>query len=673
MDNNNVTKKQEVSEILTDKMMPYSMSVLTSRALPALEDGFKPSQRKVLTTMYNMHLFNQRSKSANIEGQVMKLNPHAGSYGTMVRLTREAESLLTPFVWGKGSFGKHYSSETEPAAARYTEAQLAPICHELFDNIRKNEDNMIDNYDGTMKEPRFVSAPFPNILANPNMGIAVGFACNFPSFNLIELCNATEQVIKNFNKSDKDLMKLIRKEMPTVDFSTGGEVLVDKEELDNIYLNGQGKVVIRSVFTNDDKNRILEVDEIPYSTSLENIIDDVIKAYKENRIDEITGVRDETDKNGLKIAIDYKRGTDVEELKKKLLALTRLQDTFSVNMNLVYDNTPQAMGVIDILKKWVDHRRVWVETELKYDLREKKALLHLLEGLEKILLDIDKAVKIVKDSKNDEEVIAGLKSGFGIDDIQAEYVAEIKLRNFNKDYILNKTKEIKNLKKEIKDLENTLKNGIDNKMIEDLERVKNKYGIERKSKVIEDWEELPTFRKNAKPELKTEGNSILFTGHDQVKRVAETSAAKTPAGFVKHNIPNTSELLIFTSLGKVFKWAINKIPEGNNVKVAEIKQIAKKLEMGESVIYTTPLIPENNLVVIYDNGKLAKFSLSQYETIGNKLMFKTGLNQKSPIDYIEAISEDKEIRLDNYQEPINTADYELMASKTVGGRKIKTK
>ena len=669
----NKVRKQEVSKILVDKMMPYSMSVLTSRALPELVDGFKPSQRKVLATMNNMHLFNQRAKSANIEGQVMRLNPHAGSYNTMVRLTRQAESLLTPFVEGKGSFGKHYSSETEPAAARYTEAQLAPICHELFDNLKKNPANMIDNYDGTMKEPRYLSAPFPNILANPNMGIAVGFACNFGSFNLIELCKATEKVISNYDKSDKDLLKLILKEMPTMDFSTGGEILLDNEEMKNIMTTGQGKVVIRATFTDDAKNRILEVDQIPYSTSLENIIDDIIKAYKENKIEEITGVRDETDKNGLKIAIDYKRGADVELLKKKLLSLTRLQDTFNVNMNLVYENTPQQMGAIDILKHWVEHRRVWVETELKYDLKEKQDLLHLLEGLEKVLLDIDKAVKIVKDSKNDEEVISGLKKAFKIDDIQAEFVAEIKLRNFNKDYILNKTKEIKNLKKEIKELEETIKDGIDAKLIADLHRIINKYGIERKSKIITEWEELPQFRKNSKPELKTEGNSIIFTSSHTVKRMSETSGAKTPAGFNKYIVPNTGELLVFTSLGKVFKWNINKLKEGNNIKVAEIKQISKKLEMGEVIIYTAPLIPENMLVVIYDNNKLAKFKLSQYETQGNKLLFKKGLNQKSPIEYIRAIEKDKEINLEKYKNPINTADYELMSSKTAGGRKIKNK
>lgn len=666
-------KQQEVSQVIVEKMMPYSLSVLISRALPELVDGFKPSQRKFLYTMNTMHLFNQRAKSANISGQVMKINPHADSYGTGVRLTEQAESILTPYIVGKGSFGKHYSTDTQPAAARYTEMQLAPICHELFDNLKKNPSNMIDNFDGTMKEPRYVSAPFPNILANPNMGIAVGFACNFPSFNLNELCDASIETIKNYELDNKKLLPIIMKAMPTADFTTGGEILIDKEQLKSIYENGQGTITVRSVFTDNSKERILEVDEIPYSTSLENIIDAIIKAYKENRIPEITGVRDETDKNGLKIAIDYKRGTDVEELKKKLLALTPLQDNFNVNMNLVYQNTPQAMGVVDILKNWVQHRREWVEIELKYDLKEKEDLLHLLEGLEKVLLDIEKAVKIVRKSKNDDEVIKGLKKAFGLDDIQAEFVAEIKLRNFNEDYILNKTKEISNLKKEIKDLKETIKSGIDTKLIKDLERIKSKYGIDRKSKIITDYEELPTFRKNAKPEIKTDGSSIVFCNNDVIKRVSDSSSAKTPNGFSKWTVANDKEMLIFTSNGKTFKWPLAKIPEGSNQKFSEIKQIAKKLEPGETIVYSCPLIPENMLLIIFDNDKLIKFNLSAYVTEGNKLCFTKGINTKSPVEYIKAIEKDKEIDLEIYKKPINTADYKLSSSRTGQGNKVKSK
>lgn len=665
-------KQQDISQVLNEKMMPYSMSVLLSRALPEI-DGFKPSQRKFLYTMYLMHLFNQRAKSANISGQVMKINPHADSYGTGVRLTEQAEVILTPFISGKGSFGKVYSSNMEPAAPRYTEMSLLPICHELFDNVKKNPDNMVDNFDGTMKEPKLLSAPFPNILANPNMGIAVGFACNFPSFNLNELCNASIETIKNYDLDNKKLLPIILKAMPTADFTTGGEILVDKEQLKSIYETGQGTITIRAVFNDDTKNRILEVIEIPYTTTAENVVDSVIKAYKENRLPEITDVRDEIDKNGFKVAIDYKRGTDVEELKKKLLALTPLQDNFNVNMNLVYENTPQAMGVIDILKAWVKHRREWVEIELNYDLKEKQELLHLLQGLEKVLLDIDKAVQIVKDSKNDEAVIKGLKDEFKIDDIQAEYVAEIKLRNFNKDYILNKTKEIKNLKGEIKDLQETLKSGIDNKLISDLEGIKSKYGIPRKSKLITDYEELPTFRKNAKPEIVTEGNSILFCNNDTVKRVDETSTAKTPNGFTKWEVENSGELLIFTNLAKVFKWQIAKLPTGSNVKLSDIKQISKKLEQGEVIIYSCPLIKDNNLVIIFDNDKLIKFPLSVYSTEGNKLCFTKGFSDKSPVEYIKAIEKDKEIDLDIYKEPIDTSKYKISSSRVGQGNKITTK
>lgn len=666
-------KQIEVKDIIKDNMMGYSLSVLTSRALPELVDGMKPAHRKFLYTMNNMHLFNQRAKSANISGQVMKINPHGDSYGTGVRLTRQAEVLLTPFIEGKGSFGKIYSSSMEPAASRYTEMSLQPICHEFFDNLKKNPDNMIDNFDGTMKEPRYLSMPFPNILANPNMGIAVGFACNFPSFNLKELCDASIETIKNYSLDNKKLLPKILKVMPTADFTTGGEILIDKDQLKSIYETGQGAITIRAVFNDDTKNRILEVTEIPYTTTAENVVDSIIKAYKESRLPEITDVRDEIDKNGFKVAIDYKRGTDVEELKKKLLALTPLQDNFNVNMNLVYENTPQAMGVVDILKNWVKHRREWVEIELKYDLKEKEDLLHLLEGLEKALLDLDKAVQIVRKSKNDAEVIKGLKSHFKIDDIQAEFIAEIKLRNFNKDYIINKTKEIKNLKGEIKQLKETIKSGIDAKLISDLERIKQKYGIPRKSVIVWEYEELPQFRKNAKPEIKTDGNSILFCNGDTVKRVDETSTARTPNGFAKWLAPNANEMLIFTSLGRVFKWMIAKIPSGSNQQLSDIKQINKKLESGESIIYSCPLIPENNLVIIFDNDKLIKFPLSAYSTEGNKLLFKTGFSTKSPVEYIKAIEKDKEIDLDIYQKPINTADYKVSSSRTGQGNKVKTK
>jgi len=666
-------KPIEVKDIIKDNMMGYSLSVLTSRALPDLIDGMKPSHRKFLYIMNTMHLFNQRAKSANISGQVMKINPHGDSYETGVRLTKQAEVLLTPFIEGKGSFGKVYSSSMEPAASRYTEMQLAPICHEFFDNLKKNPDNMIDNFDGTMKEPRYLSMPFPNILANPNMGIAVGFACNFPSFNLNELCDASIETIKNYELTNKKLLPIIMKAMPTVDFTTGGEILIDNEQLKNIYETGQGSITIRAVFNDDVKNRVLEVIEIPYTTTAEAVVDSVIKAYKENRLPEITDVRDEIDKNGFKVAIDYKRGTDVEELKKKLLALTPLQDNFNVNMNLVYQNTPQAMGVADILKNWVQHRREWVEIELKYDLKEKEDLLHLLEGLEKVLLDIEKAVKIVRKSKNDDEVIKGLKKAFGLDDIQAEFVAEIKLRNFNEDYILNKTKEISNLKKEIKDLKETIKSGIDNKLIKDLERIKSKYGIPRKSKIITDYEELPTFRKNAKPEIKTDGNSIVFCNNDVIKRVSDSSSAKTPSGFTKWNIANDKEMLVFTSSGKTFKWPVAKIPEGSNQKFSEIKQIAKKLEPGETILYSCPLIPENMLVIIFDNDKLIKFNLSAYSTESSKLCFAKGINTKSPVEYIKAIEKDKEIDLEIYKKPINTADYKLSSSRTGQGNKVKSK
>ena len=664
-------KQQELSQVMIEKMMPYSLSVITSRALPELFDGFKPSQRKALYTMSTMHLFNQRAKSANIEGQVMKYNPHAGSYLTMVRLTRQAEAILTPFIEGKGSFGKHYSSEMEPAAPRYSEMQLAPICHELFDNLKKNPENMVDNYDGTLKEPKYLSAPFPNILANPNMGIAVGFACNFPSFNLGEVCDATIATIKNFDKTDKGLLTQIRKVMPTADFTTGCTTLIDDAAIESIYKTGQGPITLRATFNNDEKERVLEVLEIPYSTSIENCIDAIIKAYSAGRLPGVTDVRNEIDKNGFKLAIDYKRGTDVEELKRTLLALTPLQSNFSVNMYLLHAGVPKAMGVLDILRNWIIHRREWVKTELEYDLKEKENLLHLLKGLEAALLDLDKAVKIVRKSKTDAEVISGLKKAFKIDDVQAEFVAEIKLRNFNKDYILNKTKEIKNLEKDIKDLKATLKDGIDNKLITDLQRIKKQYAQPRKTKVVTEWDEIKPVSLAETKKASLEGNAIVFTGPDSVKVVAETSTAKTPDGFTKHEVSNADEVLAFTNLGRVFKYQVGLVPLNANTSIASIKKVAKKLEPGETVIYTTVLKPETNLVIIFDNDKLVKFPLSVYSTEGNKLLFKTGFATKAPVEYIKAIDKDKEINLDKYTKPINTADYTVSATRTAQGVKLK--
>ena len=662
--------KKECNKIIDENMLIYGMSVAQDRALPFLEDGFKPAQRRDLWAMSTMGLFNKVTKSAKVAGEVQaSYHPHASTYDVIANMTDQAEKMIVPYVKGEGAFGKVYLRDIPPAADRYTEVGLLSICHELFDDIKKNKDNLIDNFDNTKKEPKYISAPWPNVLCNPQSGIAVGLSCSYPSFNFKELCEASKIIIKNIKKTNKELLKEICKVMPTVDFTTGGFTYIDPEQIKSIYETGSGTILLRAKFNNDVKERVLEIIEIPYNTSAEQIVDEIKRCVDNGKLNEISDVRDESGLKGLKVAVDYKKGTDVEDLKKKILSLTSCQSSYSVNMNCVYKGKPVRLGVIDMIRNWVDFRKDWVKITLNYDLDETKDYLHLLEGLEAILLDIDKAVKIVKNSKTDADVITGLKKAFKLDDIQAEFVANIKLRNFNKDYILNKTKEIKDLKAKIKDLQDRLKN-IDNELIKDLDRVAKEYGVERKTKIEDKWEELPTFAKNSKEPEKLDGNSILFYGTDSVKRVPEDSTGvKAPNGMSKAVVPNTGEVLIFVNSGKVFKWTIGKLKNNTSIKATDIKKINKKLVSGEQVMYTCPLISANKLVIIYDSGKAAKFSLAQYETSGNKLCFAKGINTKANPLYFEMIEKDKLIEFEGKK--IDTAKLKEIQNKTGQGVKYK--
>lgn len=653
---NNVSKieQQELGHAIEDNMMRMSIEVLTNRALPFLEDGFKPSQRKILYTMKNMGLYNKLAKSANIDGQNMKLNAHGSSYLTLVRLTREKEALLTPFVYGKGAFGKIYSSNMEPAAARYSEAQLAPICHELMDGLNKHNSNFVDNYDGTMKEPMLLSAPFPNILANPQDGIGIGFACSFPSYNLIELCDSCISILKG-----NDDINTIKSIMPGPDFTTGASLMIEPAEIDKIYTTGTGRCTLRAKFNDDTANNILEVIEIPYTTTAERIIADVQKQYDKGKFPEINDINDEIGIDGFKVAIFYKKGTDVQNLIEKLYALTSLQDYHNSNMTLVYNNRPVTMGVIEIIQKWIEHRKVWVQEELNYDIIEKTNQLHLLVGLEKILLDIDKAVSIVKSSKTDEDVIDGLCNNFSIDKIQAEFVANIKLRNFNQDYILNKTKEITTLRNDIEVLKNT---NIVDKMISDLERVKQQYGVPRKTEIVYDWNAIDTTKvlapvnKNSNKNI--QGKSVLFVGLDTVKRAQENTTAKTPDGTIRFDdVDNNDELLIFTTLGRVFKLRVHRLKMNNQNELSTF--FKKSLEIGETIIYTTVLRPCNDIVILFDNNKIARYSQKAYTSTGNKHCFKNGYNTKAIALHIEAVSENNSTIIYN--------------NKTIDISKLKTK
>ncbi|NLM57317.1 MAG: topoisomerase IV, partial [Clostridiales bacterium] len=442
-----VVVDQPITETIETNYMPYVMTVIVSRAIPEI-DGFKPAHRKLLYTMYRAGLMTgPRTKSANIVGQTMRLNPHgdAAIYETMVRLTRANGALLHPFIDSKGSFGKHYSSDMKYAAPRYTEAKLEPICAEIFRGIDKNAVDMVDNYDGTMKEPVLLPTTFPNILANPNMGIAVGMASNICSFNLAELCDGTIALLKNPNTSIDKLLDIIK----GPDFPGGAQLIYDREEMAEIYRTGQGNLRLRAKYVYDSKKRTIEIIEIPYTTTIEMIQKKLTDLIKEGKLKEVTDFRDEIDLSGFKLAIDVRRGTDVPTLMEKLYRLTPLEDTFKCNFNLLIDGEPKTLGVADILLEWIRFRCNCYRRELTYDLNRMEEKLHLLRGLGKILLDIDRAIRIIRETEEESMVVPNLMEGFGIDEIQAEYIAEIKLRNLNREYVINRIREIESLQEEI--------------------------------------------------------------------------------------------------------------------------------------------------------------------------------------------------------------------------------
>ena len=472
---------QRITDTLRENYMPYAMSVIVSRAIPEI-DGFKPSHRKLLYTMYKMGLLNgNRTKSANIVGQTMKLNPHgdAAIYETMVRLTRGNEALLMPFVDSKGNFGKVYSRDMAYAAPRYTEAKLDAFCAELFRDIDTDAVDFVDNYDGEMKEPTLLPTTYPNILVSANTGIAVGMASNFCGFNLAEVCRTTIELIKN---PEHDILSTL----PAPDFTTGGDLIYDEAEMRAIYRTGRGSFKVRAKWAYNKKDNLIEITEIPYTTTIEAIIDKIAELVKNGKVREIADVRDETDLSGLKIAIDLKRGTDPEKLMAKLMKMTTLQDSFSCNFNVLIAGMPRVLGVAELLDEWTAWRTECVRRRVFFDLNKKKDKLHLLLGLRKILLDIDKSIKIIRETEEDANVIPNLMEGFGIDKIQAEFIADIRLRNINKEYILKRTQETEALENEIKKLEEIVKSKakIRNIIIKELEQIIKKYPSERRTRII---------------------------------------------------------------------------------------------------------------------------------------------------------------------------------------------
>ena len=612
---------QPITEMLEINYMPYAMSVIVSRAIPEI-DGFKPSHRKLLYTMYKMGLLGgNRTKSANVVGQTMKLNPHGDQaiYDTMVRLTRGNGSLLHPFVDSKGNFGKQYSRDMQCAAPRYTEVRLEKICEEIFKGIDKDAVDMVDNYDGTLKEPSLLPTTFPAVLVNANQGIAVGMASNICSFNLAEVCAATEAYMRDPNT---DLLEI----MPAPDFSGGGKILYDKEQMKSIYDTGKGPFSVRAKYQVDKAKNLIEITEIPYSTSVEAIIDNIADLVKSGKAKEIADIRDETDLDGLKITIDCKRGTDHEQLMTKLFRFTKLEDTFSCNFNILIDGSPRVMGIARILDEWLKWRRTCVCRELAFNLDKMKKKLHLLDGLAVILLDIDKAIKIIRETELEADVIPNLMKGFGIDEEQAEYVAEIKLRNINKQYIINRISDRDKLKADIADTEDLLGSPrrINNLIAKTLKEVAEKYGQPRKSELV-GMEETETFVESAViPDYRLH---LMLTRHGYLKK--HTMKSLQSAGelktkdddeiFMGFECENKSDLLIFTDKCNLYKTHVYDFSDTKPGDLGHFLSSELEMEDGERPMFMISTTDYKGILFIaFENGKAARFPISAYETKQNR-------------------------------------------------------
>ncbi len=667
---NNPPIEQHITETLEKNYMPYAMSVIISRAIPEI-DGFKPSHRKLLYTMYKMGLLSgNRTKSANIVGQTMKLNPHgdAAIYETMVRLTSGHEALLHAFVDSKGNFGKQFSRDMAYAAPRYTEAKLDSICTELFGEIDKNTVDFIDNYDGTMKEPVLLPVTFPTILVNPNQGIAVGMASNICSFNLKELCEATIALIKN-DKAD------IRSIMPAPDFSTGGFLLLNDEEMERIYETGRGSFRLRAKYTFDKKNNCIEIFEIPYTTATEIIIDKIVELIKNNKIKEISDIRDETDLGGLKLTIDLKRGTDPDKLMARLYKMTTLEDSFSCNFNVLIDGQPKVLGVREILKEWIRFRKGCICRRLSYDIQNKEDKLHLLLGLAKILLDIDKAIRIVRETELDEMVIPNLMEGFGIDKIQAEYVAEIKLRNLNKQYILKRTAETEALKEEIENLKFILSNDSEIKklVIASLKETAKKFGRDRKTEIVA---EFNTEDEPVREEVEDYNVKIFFTRENYLKKITLVSLRASGEQKLKEDdvivsefdASNRWDVLLFSNMQNVYKLRLSDVPDCKASVLGEYLPNLLGLTDGEKIVYAVPTEKYTGYMLFgFENGKVAKTEMASYQTKLNRRKLTNAYSGASPLIGILYIEENCHITLSSTSTKLLTFNTESLEPKTTRG------
>lgn len=638
--------EQKIVETLEKNYMPYAMSVIVSRAIPEI-DGFKPSHRKLLYTMYKMGLLTgNKTKSANVVGQTMKLNPHGDMaiYETLVRLTRGNSALLVPYIDSKGNFGKQYSRDMAFAAPRYTEVKLDKVCEEIFRDIDKNTVPFVDNYDGTMKEPQLLPTTFPNILVNANQGIAVGMASNICSFNLVEVCEATVQFLQNEEVEIEDYLK-------APDFSTGGKLIYNRKDMADIYRTGRGSFKLRGRYRYDKANNCIEITEIPYTTTVEAIMDVIIELVKEGKIKDITDVRDETDLNGLKLTLDVKKNIDPDALMNKLFKLTPLQDTFSCNFNILVKGSPRVMGIKPVLREWTQFRIECIRRQTMFDIDKKSEKLHLLLGLQKILMDIDKAIKIIRGTEHDADVVPNLMAGFTIDQVQAEFIAEIKLRNLNKEYILHRVGEIENLRKEIADLQDlhSSEKRIRKLIIKQLNDIAKKYGESRRTEIVQE-EHIEEITHEV---LIEDYNLKLFlTSQNYLKKIPLISLRANPEQKLKEDdaivqeveTHNKAELLLFSSKHTVYKVKIYELEDCKASALGEYLPNVLQLEPEEQILSIVATDAyEGHMLFSFENGKIAKIPLESYATKTNRKKLANAYSNQSPVIDIRYLAQDIEL------------------------------
>ncbi len=662
-----VIQRQPITDTLKENFMPYAMSVILSRAIPEI-DGFKPAHRKLLFMMYKMGLLSgARTKSANIVGATMKLNPHgdAAIYDTMVRLSRGYEALLHPYVDSKGNFGKAYSKNMQYAASRYTEAKLESFCAELFRDIDKDTVDFVPNYDNTTTEPTLFPVTFPSILVNSNMGIAVGMASNICSFNLREVCETTIALIKNPEHDVLDTML-------APDFRGGGQVIYDRQKMAEVYATGRGPVRLRAKYEYDKSNNCIDIKEIPATTTCEAIIDKIIDLVKTGKVREISDVRDETDKAGLKITIDLKRGADPEKLMQTLFKKTPLEDTFTCNFNVLIAGTPMVLGVKDLLLEWIAYRTECVQRRVYFDLNKARDRLHLLKALQKILLDIDKAIRIVRETEEESQVVPNLMIGFGIDQIQAEYVAEIKLRHLNREYILKRLQDVEQLEKDIADMEDILahKPRIKKIIVDELTDVVKKFGQERRTEIIYEADDDVV---DAEEEIPDYPVLLFFTREGYFKKITPQSWRmgnnhKLKEGdeiIASFESNNNVDLLFFTNRQQVYKAKCNDFEECKASVLGDFVASKLKMDEGENAIFMAVTKDySGQMLFFFENGKVAKVEMASYETKTNRKKLLKAYSDKSEIAAFAHIVEDGEFVLTSSNGRILLMNSAVIASKT---------